>query len=344
MNNAARRALDIALAAEARGMYAGLLNAEEKQRLAQAHSMLELIGVLTRSAAWHDAALILQSEELTDISFSEAVERCVYADFEKLYRFANDESREFLNFITLDVELEAIMKALRRMMYPAAEPRTSSESLPPRFRTGHNLEALRRAQSWDELRAAVRGSIYAPALDSLKLDERTGLPSLSAAVTALESRFFGSLAEYMKKGYTGPAKKELTEAVAFRADMLNISYLLRLRRFGAAPDKADGLLLSLRGAVTASVERQVLAAGDDEEALNIIRSTKAGRWLPKDFEGSPEAMVRAAQTAYFRKVLHGPLNLAAVYAFLTLKEYEGDMLCRVYAALKYGLPPADYMD
>ena len=50
------------------------------------------------------------------------------------------------------------------------------------------------------------------------------------------------------------------------------------------------------------------------------------------------------QEAYFKKVLHGQLNLAVVYAFLTLKEYEGEMLRRVFVALRYGLDPAEFMD
>ena len=89
MNNTTRRAMDIALATEARGMYAGLLTADEKQRMGQLRSVQELISLLTRSEAWHDAALMLQSGELTDLRFSDAIGRCVWADFEKLYRFAN---------------------------------------------------------------------------------------------------------------------------------------------------------------------------------------------------------------------------------------------------------------
>ena len=92
--------MDIALATEARGMYSKLLTGEDRERISQMRSTQELVRFLMRSEAWHDAALMLQSGDLTDARFSEAVGRCVYADFEKLYRFANDTSRQFLNFIT----------------------------------------------------------------------------------------------------------------------------------------------------------------------------------------------------------------------------------------------------
>ena len=76
----------------------------------------------------------------------------------------------------------------------------------------------------------------------------------------------------------------------------------------------------------------------------LLRSTRLGKYLPEGCGEGVESAVRAAQKSYFRKVLHGPLNLAAVYAFLTLKNIEGDMLRRAFTALSYGLDPADYMD
>lgn len=347
MNNSTRRALDIALATQARGMYAGLLSAEEKQRIGQSRSTQEMLSTLTRNDAWHDAALMMQSGELTDARFSDAVSRCVFSDFEKLYRFANDMSRQFLDFITMDVELRAIMRALRRLMSPPSKPTEDApDAMPPGFRdlAGHSLERIRKANTYDELTEAVSGGIYAKPLAELKLDEKTGLPSLSDALLGLEAGFFDALGVYMKTGYNGPERKELEAAVAFRADMLNISYVMRLRRFNASPNQVSKLLLPLHGSVTEAVQSAALEAGSDMEAFEVLRATKSGKWLPEDGELSPESSIRSAQTAYFRKLLHTKLNLASVYAFLTLKEYEGEMLRRVFVALNYGLPAAEFMD
>ncbi len=345
MNNSTRRALDIALATQARGMYAGLLSNEEKQRIGQSRSAQEMLSTLTRSDAWHDAALMMQSGELTDARFSDAISRCIFADFEKLYRFANDMSRQFLDFISMDVELRAIMRALRRLISPPVQE-TENAELSPVFRDlpGHSLERLRRAKTYDEVVAAVSGGIYEKPLAALKLDEKTGLPSLSDALLGLEAGFFDALSGYVKAGYDGPERKELEAAVSFRADMLNISYVMRLRRFNTPPDKIGTLLLPLHGSVTDDVERQVLQAGSDAEAFEVLRATKSGKWLPEDGADSPEGAIRAAQIAYFRKLLHTKLNLASVYAFLTLKEYEGEMLRRMFVALNYGLSPAEFMD
>ena len=346
MNNSARRALDLALATEARGMYAGLLSAEEKERIAGAGSEQEFLAQLSRSEAWRSVPPALQSGEMSAERFSDAVERCVWADFEKLYRFANDMSRRFLAFVTLDNELRVIMRALRRLAYPPEKEREEPERLAGALRglPGRDIERISRAKNFEQLLSAVSGSIYAKPLAALELDEKTGLPALSGALVALEAQFYDALREYMKTGYRGPARAALTSAVEFRADMLNISYTMRMRRFNTPADRALEKLLPVRGSVTAAVERRALEAGSDGEAWAILRATRAGKHLPAELSGPPEAMLRAAQNAYFRKLLHGELNLAVVYAFLTLKESEGDMLRRVYTALSYGLDPAQFMD
>ena len=56
---------------------------------------------------------------------------------------------------------------------------------------------------------------------------------------------------------SGMSKEELEQAVNFRADMLNIAYLMRLRRFGAPPEQAGKQLLPLHGSVTVAVSKSL---------------------------------------------------------------------------------------
>ena len=105
--------MDIALATEARAMYANLLSDEDKEKLAALHSTDELVAFLGRSPAWRPVSLTLPAVGATDRQFSEALSRCLYEDYERLYRFANDAAKEFLLFMSYEVELRAILAALR---------------------------------------------------------------------------------------------------------------------------------------------------------------------------------------------------------------------------------------
>ena len=132
--------------------------------------------------------------------------------------------------------------------------------------------------------------------------------------------------------------------MSFRADMLNISYILRLRRFGTPVQEALELLLPMHGALGEETQRRILEADTDEQAIAELRATRLGKWLTEVEGSSPESLVRSAEKIYYRKIIRGAPNLSVVDAFLKLKENEAKMLRRAFVALQYGLSPAGYMD
>lgn len=335
--------MDIALATEARAMYANLLSDEDREKLASLRSTDELVAFLGRSPAWRPVSLALPAVGATDRQFSEALNRCLYDDYERLYRFANDAAKEFLIFMSYEVELRAILSALRRLSDKSIAEDLPLPSQAARLLRGVDLDRLKGAKNFEQLTQAVRGSMYYPVLSAMELDPKTGMPDISAAVFQLCAHYYHALERQLKHGYRGPAKRELERTVSFRTDLLNISFLLRLRRFGTPADEAMRLLLPLHGALGPEAERRILEAETDEEAMAEIRASRVGRWLGDVEGGSPEQLMRAAETAFYRKVMHGAPNLSVVDAFLTLKENEADMLRRAFIALQYGLSPASYI-
>lgn len=73
MNNSSRKAMDIALATEARAMYANLLTDADRDRIASMRTTDELVSFLLRSPAWRGAALSLPPMGTTDAQFAEAL-------------------------------------------------------------------------------------------------------------------------------------------------------------------------------------------------------------------------------------------------------------------------------
>lgn len=336
--------MDIALATEARAMYAHLLSDADKEKIASMRTPEELLSFLLRSPAWHKAAAGLPPQGATDVQFAEALSRCLFEDYERLYRFANDASKKFLIFMTYEAELKLILSALRRLSEGAVEESYYLPAAALKLMPGLDAKRLREARSFQDVLEGAAGSIYGPALRELELDPKTGKPAFNEAALRLEGQYYRSLDRLLHTGYDGPAKRELMRTVSFRADMLNISYLLRLRRFGTPVQEAMRLLLPMHGALGPEMERRILEADTDEDALAELRGSRLGKWLSGVEGASPEGLVRAAERAFYRKVMHGAPNLSVVVAFLQLKEGEARMLRRAFVALQYGLSPAGYMD
>lgn len=336
------RALNIALATEAHAMYARLLTAADKKHIAELQTTAELIAFLRGTPGWGRAARELPPEDVTDRQFILAIEREVYEEYARLYRFAEQTAKDFLIFIAMRVKCRAVLAALSRL---ASGVSAFQDPLPPFFHRlpGYNIDALGKAKDLDEV-IALAGPVYGKTLSAMPREPETGLSRFAEAALLLEGRYYAVVSDFLRSRYAGPDKKALLAHISFRADMLNISYLLRLRRFKTPLEKARAMLVPIGGSLDAETQEAILTAPDEEAALARIRAARPGHLcrLPEELE--PDKFVRASENMYFRKVIHGEPSLSVAYAFLVLKENESDMLRRVYVALQYGIDPEEYMD
>lgn len=333
--------LDIALATEAHGMYARLLTKDDKRRISAMTSADELVAFLRGSRAWGAAAQELPTTDATDSQFSLAMERAVYAEFARLYRFAENTAKDFLIFIALRMKFKAILDALGRLNNPGER---GYDSVPHFFLAlpGYGIDQIMNARTYAELTALGGNGIFGDTLRTLPVDKTTGLPRLAEAAEALEARYYGVLDEFLRVGYKGPDKERLTAIMGFRADLRDVSYLLRLRWFGTSPEKGRELL-PLGGSLDNKLEDAILSAPSDDEAIRLILSSRVGKYLGHLETQEPERFVRAAEDTYFRRIIHGPPCLSVAYAYMVLSEAECAMLRRVFVSLRYGLDPAEYI-
>lgn len=332
---------DIALATMSRGMYSRLLTDEDKSKIAAIRSTNELVAYLKHTKGWEAAAKVLPPDAPTEL-FSLEIERQLYREYERLYRFAQTTAKEFLVFLALRAKCFAILAALRRLASPNSRPFT--DPLPPFFHRlpGYNVDRIAKAKNYQELLAAVGGGIYGEALSAMEVDPKTGLPHYANAAITLEKRYYHEFSEFLQKRYAGPDREGLLESVGFHIDMLNISYLMRLRRFGAPPESAMGLLLPIPGSLSAETMHDILFA-DDEETIRLVSRALRKRHIG-EIKNLDEKFLRTAEATFFRKVIHGPPTLSVAYAFIILKQGECNMLRRIYVALHYGFDIETYVE
>ncbi len=320
-------------------MYAHMLGAKGCQKAGELDSTDELVDMLRRSPAWDTAMLRLPAENIDDRQFAYALDHRLYEDLERLYRSAFDGSKEYLSFMTLEVEIQCILAALRRLTSPVVPEH--AVPLPPfiHLLPGYDIDKLTEVKSLADILEMASKGIFGETLRALQLDPKTGLPVFADAALELENQFYRKLGEYLDNVYKGSAKKELIESIGLRADILNISYVLRLRRFNTPVDIAMKQMLPLHGTIGPEAQRRILMAKSDDEAIAAIRHTRGGKWIDNTSNLPPEERLREAKRAYYREVMHGTPNLATVDAFLRLKEDEADALKRIFVSLEYSMRP-----
>ncbi len=204
------------------------------------------------------------------------------------------------------------------------------------------MDRIAKAKNYQELLAAIGGGIYGEAFAAVEVDPATGLPHYADAAITLEKRYYQELSDFLQYKYAGPDREGLLDSVGFHADMLNISYLLRLKRFGAPPESAMGLMLPIPGSLSAEAMHDILLA-DDEEMIRLVSRALRKRHIG-EIETVDENFLHTAEAAYFLKVEHGPPTLSVAYAFIILKQAECNMLRHIYVALHYGFDIETYVE
>ncbi len=330
--------LDIALATEARGMFSRLLTDEDKSKIANLRSADQLVILLRHTESWGAAVRSLPPSGVTAELFSLEMERHLYREYERLYRFAQESAREFLVFMALRAICRTILAALRRLVSPNTKDYT--DPLPPFFHSlrGYHIKRISEVKSFEALSEVLGDSLYGQTLSKLEKDTVTGLPQYADAVIALEESYYYIVNEHLLSGYAGPDKEGLVESVSLKADLLALSYMMRLRKFNTPIEKAMEILRPLPGTISREDAQAILSAKDDGEVVRLVSQALHHQRLG-EIERIDDRFLRGVEAEYFRGVVRGKPTLRVAYAFLMLKEMECNMLKRVYVALQYGFDP-----
>jgi len=328
-----------AVATKVHALKGKMLTDSDWQKLCAVTSIKDLVAYLRLSSGWRPAAAKLRSADPDVRELESALRHQVYDEYEKLFYYASWEDRRFLLNIVYRIEYELILSALRRI--------SSSHALPPgdmitdffRRNSRVDLDAIAKSGNLSELLAAVKGSVYE---DILKSSPRNpdGLPDYAHVSSAMENRYFTTVYSHLTKGYGGLDKKILIESIGTQVDLLNIVYLLRIRRLLGPSAQIPKLLIPVRYKLTQDFISELASAPSDSEVLSILKNS---RW--KSYFESFEALgieryYERALESFCKKLISSPTpSLCIPHAYLTLKEIECHKLIRIIEAIHFGIDP-----
>lgn len=143
---------------------------------------------------------------------------------------------------------------------------------------------------------------------------------------------YEKLRECIRKSYRGLSRAALGKLLGAEADMLNLVYLMRLRRFPASLPEARARLIPVRMQLKGPMIDALLAAPDDEAVLHLLHSTP---WAGVLTELSPAALDGAYERymqSLCKKLVTGADASAAVpMAYMMLSELARLRLTRLIA-------------
>lgn len=326
-----------AVATKVKAMYAKRLMPEDFQRIASLGKVSDVVSFLKGHPGWR-GALRGQFDESRRGPLEAELRHFLLDEYLRILRYIGREDRFIMYNSILLTEMEQIMLFLR---YARAGRAADYRFEAPPFFTRHSrihFDILSKASTYEGMLAAVRDtSFYAP-LARLPLSD-DGFPIYTEVEVVMRSHYFRELMDMVEARYRGRTLSLLKESVGMEVDLINITTIMRVRRFshGNADDVLP-MLLPVRHKLKPAFINQLYMAPSDEEALALLRSSPYGKvFSAHDFTHIEEYYYQYLYEFNRKAITSGTPSIYTPVAYLSLRQVELKNLVNSIEFVRYGV-------
>ncbi len=326
------------LSAKVRAMSGKLLSQEDFLRLGSMSGVPEVIAYLKKKPSYE---AVLEKEDERSLHRGQAeglIMQSLFVDFSRLYRFSSLEQRRFLNGYFSRYEI-SFLKAVIRSILTRGEPLTETEEYREIFER-HSAISLKQAGSADSMEALIAALSGTPYKKVLSDVYGSASRELFDYELALDLFFFSEYWKMVKKGLKDGDQEAIARSAGAQIDAVNLTWIYRAKKYyGMSAAQIYALIVPIHYRLTREQIRRMAEAADVHELLEIMETTKYGRYIegedaPK-LERCMDAMQEAVHAALLRKK---PYSAACLDVYLYRKEREVHRVITAMECVRYGLP------
>ncbi len=323
------------LTAKTKAMRGRLLNRERYESLAEYETVGDFIAFLREAEAY--APIYASHEEIAHRGQVEAVlHDSLYADYQKLYRFAHGAQRQGLDIIFFRYEVNVLKTCLEGAMTGGGYSLGYLELIfdgHASFDVGRAAEA----KSFEEFLLAVKDTDYEKLINRMSGHGR--LPYGDYAF-GLDVYYYETAWKQVKRIRDAKVRRILEILLGTEIDWQNIMWMYRFKRFyRMKPADIGARLIPVCWRLKKSELRRMAETESPEELKAIVERTSY-------FKGKEAAAALGDETAFRKMMEHSyesvcrkyPMSLAPVLQYLYDKEQEIDLLTSILEGIRYQLP------
>lgn len=327
------------LTAKIMAMRSRLLRKEELREVIEQHDVPAVVNYLRQKQAYADVLGNLEPSRLHRGQVEPLLRETVYRDFNKIYLFANQEQRDFLDMYSMRYEVFFLKECLTRLFDQNHTPVDVSPFEKYFGKRSHlNFESLRTAESIDSFLEILRNTRYYTPLRKVRNLERQELFDYEAALDLFSFSCFWKQKDSITDSVDA---EELTEILGTKFELLNIQWICRCKKYyQMTASEIYALLIPLNYHISRSELKAMVEAEDLQAVIPLVRQCYYGRRHMT--EADPEQL-EASYSAIMKKILRrgsrkNPYSLATIYSYLYTKEHEVDELIIALECVRYQVP------
>lgn len=325
------------LTTKIRAMESHLLKDDDYRRISELSTVAEVISFLKQIPGYREVLAHVDENHIHRGEVEPYLYDSIYWGFIRIYRFANQEQKKYLDLYFQRYEIFIIKRYFHRMEdHKEYDPSFGNRDFDRFFRrhTQLNLEKLTAARNMEELIRNLQGTVYYSPLQHLR--EQREFSSFDYEM-ALDMSYFTRIWKSLDKVLKGDGLESLTKAYGSKFDLLNLDWIYRSKKYYRLNEgQIYDMLIPVHYRLKNSELVAMVGAAGTEEFGNILAGTYYGdkfrQMTPETLE---EMYVIIMKYVLTREARNHPYSAATIYSYLYKKEHEIDKVTTAIECIRY---------
>ncbi len=332
----------VAVSAKTRAMYGECLDEKDFQNLWAKQSVAEIFSYLKNNGSYRKLFERLNEKDVHRSDIECFLWKEIFDEYKRLLNFVGAKNGSVLEFWFLRREVDFLKERIRNIYNHesranAFENEDATDSF---FKAHTNIDVglCKRAKDLGDFVKACADTVY---YDVLKRAQSVGADYFSIAMT-LDGLYYRLLWDAAKKHLSKEEQELFKKLLGSRIDMLNIIWIYRGKRYFNFDNKLIyTYLLPIKYKITNDLLKRLTEAENAEEIPVILKNTPYKDLFDNLEDGYfIEENYRREVYKISKKIFrNSPESVAAIFAYLGLKELEILNLTRIIECVRYNINP-----
>lgn len=321
-----------------RAMKKNLLSPEQYEEITHFSTVPELIRYLQTLPAY--AGVLMDIDE-TNAHRGEVESRMTfstYSDFSKIYHFAGNAQKKYLEFYFMKYEIAVLKACMRNIM----DSRTDANPvLTDRHFKRHSkidIDRLLTSATMDEFVENLSGCIYEKPIQKI---HQLKNPTLFDYEMILDVSFFSHIWKCQDLFVPRGENQYFENAFGSQIDLLNMLWIYRCKNYYTLSDaQIYSFLIPVYYRLDRSDIKNFVEAADNQTLYEKLRNCYYGRIYGFDSSQPMESQFgEILNNIYMKDFKDSPYSLATINAYFHLKNLEVAKVVTAMECIRYGYKP-----
>ncbi|MGI5965537.1 MULTISPECIES: V0D/AC39 family V-type ATPase subunit [Anaerotruncus] len=331
-----------AIMTKCRAIYGNMLSPAQYDELLRKQSVQEIAAFLKEKTSYAPALAGVQESTVHRGQLESLLHKDAFYHYVRLIRYA-PKNEGIYNYVVMDIEIELILACLRDIISarPDDEYIASLPTFIQPYISFHVLDLVgvkNVGQVMKIIENTEFGPVFRKCMEAHPQVENQ--VDYTAYELALRTYYFETLLGQVCRSARGTARKELTELVTIRAELMNINMMYRLKAyFHASPDQVRAMLLPFTCRLSRRTLDELIAARDAQEFLQRLSRTIYGKVITPDTTYIEGATGNIRYRLDLKRLRFSTDPQVVFTALMLLRTMEVENIIRIIEGVRYHLPP-----